>query len=46
MHPALFASVEAGGAVQLWDLTHNTEVPVASSSPQGITSLNKVRGGS
>ena len=32
--------------MQLWDLTHNTEVPLASALPQGVTSLNKVRGGS
>ena len=27
VHTALFASVEAGGSVQLWDLNTNTEVP-------------------
>ena len=41
-HTALFASVEAGGSVQLWDLNTNTEVPAAVCKPDKVNCLNKV----
>ena len=37
MHAALFASVEAGGSAQLWDLNSNTEVIFAIFQPQKYT---------
>ena len=42
VHTALFASVEAGGSVQLWDLNTNTEVPAAICNPDNVACLNKV----
>ena len=42
VHTALFASVEAGGSVQLWDLNSNTEVPTAVCKPDKVNCLNKV----
>ena len=42
VHTALFASVEAGGSVQLWDLNTNTEVPTAICKPDKVNCLNKV----
>ena len=42
VHTALFASVEAGGSIQLWDLNTNTEVPAAICKPDKVNCLNKV----
>jgi len=42
VHTALFASVEAGGSVQLWDLNSNTEMPAAVCKPDKVNCLNKV----
>ena len=42
VHTALFASVDAGGSVQMWDLNTNTEVPTAICKPDKVNCLNKV----
>lgn len=53
--PGVFASVDGAGNLEVWDLTIDTEIPVARTSPEvpkqvqqgaggmGMKSLNKVR---
>ncbi|CAH1154776.1 unnamed protein product [Phaedon cochleariae] len=41
-HPALFASVDGGGRLDLWNLNQDTEVPAASALVGGGAALNKV----
>ncbi|XP_065156918.1 cytoplasmic dynein 1 intermediate chain isoform X19 [Atheta coriaria] len=42
IHPALFASVDCGGKLDLWNLNQNTEVPAATAIVEGNPGLNKV----
>ncbi|XP_031358112.1 cytoplasmic dynein 1 intermediate chain isoform X6 [Photinus pyralis] len=41
-HPALFASVDCGGRLDLWNLNQDTEVPAASIYVDANPGLNKV----
>lgn len=41
-HPALFAAVDCGGRLDLWNLNQDTEVPAASIYVEGNPGLNKV----
>lgn len=42
MHPALFASVDSGGRLDLWNLNQDTEVPAANVMVEGNPALNRV----
>ncbi|KXJ11141.1 Cytoplasmic dynein 1 intermediate chain 2 [Exaiptasia diaphana] len=42
IHPALFATVDGMGKLDLWNLNTDTEVPITSSATE-MTSLNRVR---
>lgn len=42
VHPALFAAVDAGGRLDLWNLNQDTEVPSAGVVVDGAPALNKV----
>ncbi|XP_026489142.1 cytoplasmic dynein 1 intermediate chain isoform X18 [Vanessa tameamea] len=41
-HPALFAAVDAGGRLDLWNLNRDTEVPIASVTSEGGAAFNRV----
>jgi len=41
-HPALFAAVDAGGRLDLWNLNQDTEVPAAGLIVDGNPALNRV----
>lgn len=41
-HPALFATVDGGGRLDLWNLNQDTEVPAASLIVEGNPALNRV----
>ncbi|XP_071643823.1 cytoplasmic dynein 1 intermediate chain isoform X12 [Temnothorax longispinosus] len=41
-HPALFASVDDSGRLDLWNLNQDTEVPTASVVVDGCPALNRV----
>ncbi|XP_061377496.1 cytoplasmic dynein 1 intermediate chain isoform X9 [Danaus plexippus] len=41
-HPALFAAVDAGGRLDLWNLNRDTEVPIASVMSEGGVAFNRV----
>lgn len=41
-HPALFATVDGTGRLDLWDLNQDTEVPTASAMVEGAPALNRV----
>ncbi|XP_029166289.1 cytoplasmic dynein 1 intermediate chain isoform X18 [Nylanderia fulva] len=41
-HPALFASVDDSGRLDLWNLNQDTEVPAASVVVDGCPALNRV----
>lgn len=41
-NPALFATVDCGGRLDLWNLNQDTEVPAASIYVEGSPALNKV----
>jgi len=43
IHPALFASVDGEGRLDLWNLNVETEVPTASVSIEGKPALNQCR---
>jgi len=43
VHPALFASVDGNGRVDLWNLNNDTEVPTASITVDGNVALNRCR---
>uniref|UniRef100_A0A8C8F2A1 Cytoplasmic dynein 1 intermediate chain 1 n=1 Tax=Oncorhynchus tshawytscha TaxID=74940 RepID=A0A8C8F2A1_ONCTS len=43
VHPALFASVDGMGRLDLWNLNNDTEVPTASVTIEGACALNRVR---
>ncbi|XP_067111472.1 cytoplasmic dynein 1 intermediate chain 1 [Osmerus mordax] len=43
VHPALFASVDGMGRLDLWNLNNDTEVPTASVTIEGASALNRVR---
>jgi len=43
IHPALFASVDGEGRLDLWNLNNETEVPTASVSIDGKPALNQCR---
>ncbi|XP_005103922.1 cytoplasmic dynein 1 intermediate chain 2 isoform X11 [Aplysia californica] len=43
IHPALFASVDGEGRLDLWNLNNETEVPTASASIDGKPALNQCR---
>nr|XP_005158176.1 cytoplasmic dynein 1 intermediate chain 1 isoform X3 [Danio rerio] len=43
VHPALFATVDGNGRLDLWNLNNYTEVPSASVSVEGGCALNRVR---
>lgn len=42
IHPALFASVDGSGRLDLWNLNQDTEVPSASVIVDGAPALNRV----
>lgn len=42
IHPALFASVDGNGRLDLWNLNQDTEVPTASVVIDGAPALNRV----
>ncbi|KAI1793564.1 WD40 repeat-like protein [Ganoderma leucocontextum] len=42
-HPALFGTVDGGGKFDIWNLNHDTEVPVVSTSVGSGRALNKLR---
>ncbi|PNF37519.1 Cytoplasmic dynein 1 intermediate chain [Cryptotermes secundus] len=42
VHPALFATVDGTGRLDLWDLNQDTEVPTASALVEGAPALNRV----
>lgn len=42
VHPALFATVDGTGRLDLWDLNQDTEVPTASAVVEGAPALNRV----
>ncbi|XP_076258728.1 cytoplasmic dynein 1 intermediate chain short wing isoform X7 [Rhynchophorus ferrugineus] len=42
VHPAMFATVDCCGRLDLWNLNQNTEVPAASVAVEGMPALNKV----
>lgn len=41
-HPALFAAVDGGGRLDLWNLNQDTEVPSAGCVVDGCPALNRV----
>lgn len=41
-HPALFAAVDGGGRLDLWNLNQDTEVPAAGVVVEGCPALNRV----
>ncbi|XP_017785638.1 PREDICTED: cytoplasmic dynein 1 intermediate chain isoform X5 [Nicrophorus vespilloides] len=41
-HPALFAAVDGGGRLDLWNLNQDTEVPAAGLTVDGNPALNRV----
>lgn len=41
-HPALFATADAAGRLDLWNLNRDTEVPVASMQAEGGVALNRL----
>ncbi|XP_076827077.1 cytoplasmic dynein 1 intermediate chain 1 isoform X7 [Brachyhypopomus gauderio] len=43
VHPALFATVDGMGRLDLWNLNNDTEVPTASVTVEGASALNRVR---
>uniref|UniRef100_A0A8B9K9R1 Dynein, cytoplasmic 1, intermediate chain 1 n=1 Tax=Astyanax mexicanus TaxID=7994 RepID=A0A8B9K9R1_ASTMX len=43
VHPALFATVDGMGHLDLWNLNNDTEVPTASVTVEGSCALNRVR---
>uniref|UniRef100_A0A8C9TVE6 Dynein cytoplasmic 1 intermediate chain 1b n=1 Tax=Scleropages formosus TaxID=113540 RepID=A0A8C9TVE6_SCLFO len=43
VHPALFATVDGMGRLDLWNLNNDTEVPSASVTIEGTSALNRVR---
>ncbi|XP_048882609.1 cytoplasmic dynein 1 intermediate chain 1 isoform X5 [Brienomyrus brachyistius] len=43
VHPALFATVDGMGRLDLWNLNNDTEVPTASVTIEGTSALNRVR---
>lgn len=42
VHPALFASVDGSGRLDLWNLNQDTEVPTATVQVEGSPALNRV----
>lgn len=42
IHPALFAAVDGGGRLDLWNLNQDTEVPAAGVVVDGYPALNRV----
>lgn len=42
IHPALFAAVDGGGRLDLWNLNQDTEVPAAGVLVDGCPALNRV----
>ena len=42
VHPALFATVDGGGRLDLWNLNQDTEVPSAELTVEGYPALNRV----
>ncbi|XP_063041107.1 cytoplasmic dynein 1 intermediate chain 1-like, partial [Engraulis encrasicolus] len=42
-HPAVFATVDGMGRLDLWNLNKDTEVPTASVTVEGSPALNRVR---
>ncbi|XP_051573813.1 cytoplasmic dynein 1 intermediate chain 1 isoform X4 [Myxocyprinus asiaticus] len=43
VHPAVFATVDGMGRIDLWNLNNHTEVPSASVTVEGGCALNRVR---
>ncbi|XP_032222152.2 cytoplasmic dynein 1 intermediate chain 2 [Nematostella vectensis] len=43
IHPALFATVDGTGRLDLWNLNSDTEVPIASTATESLTALNNVQ---
>lgn len=42
INPALFASVDGSGRLDLWNLNQDTEVPTASVIVEGAPALNRI----
>lgn len=42
VHPALFATVDITGRIDLWNLNNDTELPTASTVVEGNSALNKL----
>lgn len=42
IHPALFATIDITGRIDLWNLNNDSELPTASTVVEGITMLNKL----
>nr|CAG4644687.1 EOG090X03UT [Leptodora kindtii] len=43
IHPAVFATVDGMGRLDIWNLNQDTEVPVASVTVEGNPALNRVK---
>ncbi|XP_071826476.1 cytoplasmic dynein 1 intermediate chain 1-like [Apostichopus japonicus] len=43
VHPALFATVDGMGRLDLWNLNEETEVPTTSATLDGQTAMNRLR---
>ncbi|XP_064643506.1 cytoplasmic dynein 1 intermediate chain 1-like isoform X3 [Lineus longissimus] len=43
IHPAVFASVDGMGRLDIWNLNNETEVPTTSTYVEGNTALNRCR---
>lgn len=43
VHPALFATVDGMGRLDLWNLNEDTEVPTTSATLDGQTAINRLR---
>ncbi|XP_065184701.1 cytoplasmic dynein 1 intermediate chain 2-like [Sycon ciliatum] len=43
VHPAVFASVDGVGHLDLWNMNTDTEVPVLSEQVDAVSALNRVR---
>lgn len=42
VHPALFASVDGMGRIDLWNLNNDTELPTATTTIDGSPALNRI----
>lgn len=42
IHPALFATVDGLGRLDIWNLNHDTELPTVSTVVEGMSALNRL----